>query len=83
MLLWTDYAGHPPTNDFVNRRAADGSTALHLALECGHRRLGDFLLRHGASDAAQDALGRTPHARVRGHAGDASARSVRRCVGAR
>jgi hypothetical protein len=47
-------------DDGIKRRAADGQTALHHAMACGHTVTVDALLARGAQIGARDARQRSP-----------------------
>ena len=44
----------------LNKRNAEGNTALHFALAMGHVELGDFLVAKGADDGATNNYGMSP-----------------------
>lgn len=46
--------------DVEQRDPATGKTALHVAVERGHGRVAEYLLRQGASPAIESASGETP-----------------------
>ncbi|CAJ0651584.1 6707_t:CDS:10 [Entrophospora sp. SA101] len=55
LLLWESYEGL-----LLNCVDYDGRTPLHIACSCGHQRIVDFLLHHGASVHMRDRFGHTP-----------------------
>ncbi|ACO67070.1 predicted protein, partial [Micromonas commoda] len=44
----------------LNKRNAEGNTALHFALAMGHVELGDFLVAKGADDGVTNNYGMSP-----------------------
>lgn len=48
------------TKDNVNRTLANGRTALHIAADCGHKELMEYLIDEGAEVNAVDKHGITP-----------------------
>ena len=44
----------------LNRRNAEGNTALHFALAMGHVELGDFLVAKGTDDGVTNNYGMSP-----------------------